>query len=229
MGLIAFGGLVKNILLAGSSGLVGGFALKNLLSDSSVDHIILVSRTAQNINHPKIIQVIGSLDLLDSVDLKDYGIDHLDAGLCALGSTIKKAGGKEEFKKVDKDFVVNVAVFAKKFGASQFAVISALGADKKSSIFYNQVKGEMEESLRDYRFANLTIIRPSLILGERKEVRGAERFFIKISPFLSATFIGPLKKYRGIEAHKVASYLTEAIHNKNLGDMIIENSEMLNI
>jgi len=220
---------MKNILLAGSSGLVGSLALKNLLADSDVGKIILVSRTKQDISNDKILQIIGSLDLLDTVNLSDYGIEHIDAGLCALGSTIKKAGGKEAFKKVDKDFVENVAIFAKKFGAKQFAVISALGADPKSSIFYNQVKGEMEEGLKKLNFSKLTIIRPSLILGERKEVRSAERFFIKISPFLNASLIGPLKKYRGIEAKKVASYLSGSVHKKTSGVIILENAQLLNL
>ncbi|MBC7539357.1 MAG: NAD(P)H-binding protein [Bacteriovorax sp.] len=220
---------MKNIILAGSSGLVGGFALKNLLSDARVGKIILVSRTSQNISNPKIIQIICSLDLLDSVDLADYGVDRIDAGLCSLGSTIKKAGNKEAFKKVDKDFVINVAEFSKKFGSKQFAVISALGADSKSPFFYNQVKGEMEAALSALKFSKLTIIRPSLILGERSEVRGAERFLKKISPFLSTTLIGPLKKYRGIEAHRVAAYLTDSIFSETTGSTIIENSEMLNI
>jgi uncharacterized protein YbjT (DUF2867 family) len=220
---------VKNIILAGSSGLVGSFALKNLLRDARVGRIILVSRTSQDISNPKIIQIICSLDQLDSVDLADYGVDRIDAGLCSLGSTIKKAGNKEAFKKVDKNFVINVAEFSKKFGSGQFAVISALGADSKSPFFYNRVKGEMEAALNALNFSKLTIIRPSLILGERREIRGTERFFNKISPFLSTTLIGPLKKYRGIEAHRVATYLTDSIFIETTGSMIIENSEMLNI
>lgn len=229
MGLIRFGGAMINVLLAGSSGLVGSFALKNLLSDERVLKIILVSRTRQDISDPKIIQIITSLDLLNSISLKDYGIDHIDAAICALGTTMKKAGNKSEFIKVDKDFVVNVASFAKKFGADKFAVVSALGADKLSSFFYYQVKGEMEEALRTINFSQLIIIRPSLILGERKETRILEKLFVKISPFLSTTLIGPLKKYRGIEAHKIADHLTEAIFNENSGVTIIENAEMLNI
>jgi uncharacterized protein YbjT (DUF2867 family) len=220
---------LKNIILAGSSGLVGSFALKNLLSDARVGKIILVSRTAQDISNPKIQQIIGSLDLLDFVNLEDYGVDHIDAGLCALGSTIKKAGNKDAFKKVDKDFVVKIAEFSKKFGSQQFAVISALGADSKSPFFYNQVKGEMEEAVRALKFSKLTIIRPSLILGERKELRVTERFFNKISPFLSTTLIGPLKKYRGIEAHKVAAHLTDTLFTDTFGVVVMENSEMLNI
>jgi uncharacterized protein YbjT (DUF2867 family) len=220
---------VSNILLAGSSGLVGGMTLTLLLNDKRVEKIILVSRTSQKITNPKIIQIITSLDLLDTINLKDFGVDRIDAGLCALGSTIKKAGSKDDFKKIDCDFVVNVAKFSKKFGANQFAVISALGADSRSSIFYNQVKGVMEEALKDLNFNKLSIFRPSLILGERKEVRAGERLLIKISPFLSATLIGPLKKYRGIEAHKLARHLADSISTEHKGVKIIENAEMLNI
>lgn len=220
---------MKNIILAGSSGLVGSYTLNNLLKDARIGKIILVSRTSQDISNHKIIQIIGSLDLLDSVNLMDYGVDHVDAGLCALGSTMKKAGNKEAFKKVDKDFVLNVAKFSKRFGSNQFLVISALGADSKASFFYNQVKGEMEEELLVMNFSKLTIFRPSLILGERKEVRGAERFLNKISPFLATTLVGPLKKYRGIEASIIAAHLTGAIFNQMSGVTIIENSEMLNI
>jgi uncharacterized protein YbjT (DUF2867 family) len=231
LGLIAFerGSFLKNIILAGSSGLIGGLALQNLIQDPRIQKIILVSRTKQNISNPKIVQIISSLELLDSVDLKDYNIDKIDAGLCALGSSIKKAGSKESFIKVDKDFVINVAKFSKRFGAEQFLVISSLGANQKSSFFYNKVKGEMEDSLRALNFKKLIIFRPSVILGQRKEVRVAERFFVKMSPFLSTTLIGPFKKYRGIEATILANHFTNAIFTNSVGSIIIENEEMLNI
>jgi hypothetical protein len=87
----------------------------------------------------------------------------------------------------------------------------------------------MEEGLRAMNFKTLTIIRPSLLIGERKEVRVAEKFFIKLSPILNKTMIGPLKKYRGIEAHKVAAFLTESVSNQESGVVIIENSQMLAI
>lgn len=220
---------MKNVLLAGSSGLVGGLALKKLLDDPMVEKIILVSRTRQEHLNPKIIQIITSLDLLDLVDINSFGVNRIDVGLCALGSTIKKAGSREEFKKVDKDFVLNTARFAKKFGARAFSVVSALGANGRSPVFYNQVKGEMENGLRELNFDQLTIIRPSLILGERTEVRRAEKFFIKLSPLLNATLVGPLRKYRGIEAHVIARHLAGSVTSNFLGVTVIENAEMLTI
>ncbi len=219
----------KNVLLAGASGLVGGHALDLLLEQNDVDKIIIVARRSQNLKSPKIVEVIGELSELHEKDLRSYGVDHIDVGLCALGSTIKKAGSKEAFKKVDKDYVLEAGKFSKRFGAQSFSVISSLGADKDSPIFYNKTKGEMEEGLRAMNFKTLTIIRPSLLIGERKEVRVAEKFFIKLSPILNKTMIGPLKKYRGIEAHKVAAFLTESVSNQESGVVIIENSQMLAI
>jgi uncharacterized protein YbjT (DUF2867 family) len=220
---------MKTVILAGSSGLVGSLVLQNLLSDSRIEKIILVSRTKQDFVNPKIIQVITSLDLLENINLADHGIDSVDVGICTLGTTIKKSGGAAAFKKVDKDFVIAFAQFSKNCGAQKFGVISALGANSHSSVFYNKVKGEMEEGLRQIKFTSLFILRPSLILGERKEVRVVEKLFIKLSPFLSHTLIGPLKKFRGIEANRLACHLTESIFNDSIGVTIIENAQMLTI
>ena len=188
-----------------------------------------MARTSQNFNNPKIIEIITELDHLSDINLLNYGIDRIDSGLCALGSTIKKAGSQQAFKNIDYTLVLRVAEFAKRFGAEEFSVISALGADRNSGIFYNKVKGEMEEGLKALNFKLLTIIRPSLLLGERKEKRVAEKIFIKLSPLLNKTLFGPLKKYRGIEAHKVATILAQSIKSQDCGVTVIENSQMLDI
>ena len=217
-------------MLAGYTGLVGDLALRILIEDSRVEKILLIGRSKVNkVSSAKIIQIVSNLDDLKNIDLNSFGIKHLDAAICALGTTIKKAGSKQSFKKVDHDYVVQFAEFAKNNGAQFFSVVSALGADKMSGVFYNQVKGEMEESLRQLHFQNLTILRPSLLLGERTEKRVAESIAIKLSPFLNKTLIGPLKKYRGVEAHKVAKHLAEAAFSKDRGLIIIENLQMVNI
>lgn len=216
-------------MLIGASGLVGGLTLEMLLKDPEVDHIVLLARTRLPINNPRVIQVIRPLDTLVGLNLKDLGVDRLDAALCAIGSTIKKAGSRSVFKKIDHDYVVNVANLAKNCGALHFGVISALGADRSSHIFYNQVKGEMETSLIGLYFKKLTIIRPSLILGERSEKRFGEQLFVKLSPLINKTLIGSLKKYRGVDGHVIAKYLSQSIHQPAEGAVIIENSELLNI
>jgi len=217
------------VLLAGASGLVGNHTLDYLIEDDSVSTIVLLVRSKLLLSHAKIIQIVTNFDQLDTVSLGDYGLDSVDSALCALGSTIKKAGSQKAFHTIDCSYVLNFAEFASKYGAKKFAVISALGADSKSSVFYNRVKGEMEDGLKKKNFETLTIIRPSLLLGERKEHRPAEKFFIHISPMINKTLIGPLKKYRGIEAKKVASHLARSIHSQERGHVIIENDQMLSI
>lgn len=217
------------VLLAGASGLVGNHTLEFLLEDPAVTDIVLILRSRLLLSHTKITQVITPFDQLDSVSLKDYGIDHIDCALCSLGSTIKKAGSQKAFQTIDCTYVLNFADLAKTWGAKKFAVISALGADSRSAVFYKRVKGEMEEGLKLKGFETLLIIRPSLLLGERKEHRPAEKFFIQLSPLINKTLIGPLKKYRGIEAKKVASHLAGAIHTEERGEVIIENDQMLSI
>jgi len=217
------------VLLAGASGLVGNHALESLIEDETVTAIVLLVRSKLLLSHAKIIQIVTNFDQLDSVSLLDYGFGSVDCALCALGSTIKKAGSQKAFQTVDCSYVLNFADFAQKNGAKKFAVISALGADSKSPVFYNRIKGEMEEGLKKRNFETLTLIRPSLLLGERKEHRPAEKFFIQISPLINKTLIGPLKKYRGIEAKKVASYLARSIHSQERGHVIIENDQMLSI
>jgi uncharacterized protein YbjT (DUF2867 family) len=219
------------VLLAGSSGLVGSHTLPELLNNKSISKIILIVRSKQAVSDPRIIQVVTSFDQLSSVDLSSFGVDHIDAAICALGSTIKMAGSKSEFKKIDCFYVLAFAELAKKFGAKKFSVISALGANAASPVFYNKVKGEMEEGLSKLHFDTLTIIRPSLLLGERRESdkRLAEKFFIKLSPILNQTLVGPLKKYRGIEAKKVASHLANSLKSEERGLVFIENEQMISI
>lgn len=217
------------VLLAGASGLVGSHTLELLLADTKVSKVVVPCRSPLKLKNAKLIEVCTGLDHLSALDLRQHGVDHIDAALCALGTTIKKAGTQSEFKKVDYGYVLAVAALAKKYQAKKFAVVSALGADPRSSVFYNRTKGEMEEGLKALSFETLTILRPSLLIGERKEVRHAEKFFIKLSPILNRTMIGPLKKYRGIEAKKVASHLAGSIHSQERGHVIIENNQMLSI
>ncbi len=217
------------VLLAGASGLVGNHTLEFLIDDALVTDIVLLVRSKLLLSHVKITQIVTNFDQLETLSLQDYGIDRIDSALCALGSTIKKAGSQKAFHMIDCSYVLNFADFARKYGATSFAAVSALGADSRSTVFYNRVKGEMEEGLKRKSFDTLTIIRPSLLLGERKEHRPAEKFFIQISPLINKTLIGPLKKYRGIEAKKVASYLARSIHSQERGHIIVENDQMLSI
>ena len=144
---------------------------------------------------------------------------------CCLGTTIKTAGSKEAFRKVDLDYVVNVAKAAKENGVNHFAVVSAMGADKNSNIFYNKTKGEMEDAIKTIGFNSTYIIRPSLLLGDRKEFRFGELLgkFIMIT----LSFLIP-KKYRAIYDVQVALAMIHFMNQAENGFFVKENDELLN-
>jgi uncharacterized protein YbjT (DUF2867 family) len=146
-----------------------------------------------------------------------------------LGTTIKKAGSQEAFRKVDYDYVVNFAKVAEQVGAQKLLVISALGADSQSSIFYNRVKGEMEDTLRGLKIPQIEIFQPSLILGDRKEVRRGEELMQKISPVLNALLVGPLKKYRAISATDIARAMAIATLNFHPGFHVYQSDHIQRI
>lgn len=123
---------------------------------------------------------------------------------CCLGTTIKVAGSQQEFRKVDFTYTVQTCAIAVKNGADQIVAVTAVGANSRSKIFYNRIKGETEEALSKLPCQAIHILRPSLLLGERKESRSAERAGIGVMKSLSVLMIGPLKRYRPIEAKTVA-------------------------
>jgi uncharacterized protein YbjT (DUF2867 family) len=146
---------------------------------------------------------------------------------CALGTTIKVAGSQEAFRKVDFDHVVNAATVAKRAGATRMAVVSALGANSKSSVFYSRTKGEMEEALKAVGFAHLLIIRPSFLSGDRKALGQTSRPGEKIALSI-ASFLKPLIpiKYRAISADTVAHCMVERLTNMTARVEIIESDAL---
>jgi uncharacterized protein YbjT (DUF2867 family) len=136
---------------------------------------------------------------------------------------MKKAGSKQAFLKVDLDMVVDFATKAKAAGINRFAVVSSIGADTKSKNFYLNTKGKVEEQLKEVGFERLVIVRPSLLLGKRNEKRFGEdmgRVLYSVFKFL---FIGPLKKYRGIQASDVAKAMV-VLAEHGLGTAIVESN-----
>ena len=129
----------------------------------------------------------------------------MDSIVCCLGTTIKKAGSQQQFRKVDLGYPLKAAELGRSQGARAFILMSAIGASSSSTIFYNRVKGELEDSLRELSYPYLSIYHPSLLLGDRREHRTAEALGIKAMPLVNRLLIGPLDKYRGIEAKTVAS------------------------
>lgn len=164
-------------VIAGATGLVGSKLIKKLLEDGTVEKVVSVSRRPVGIVNPKLHEVVID-DLSELLNVKEQL--RGDTYFCCLGTTIKSAKSKENFRKVDYTGIVDFAKVAEHFSATSFVVISSMGADAKSPFFYNQVKGETEEAIKLLILRSLIIFRPGLLVGDRKEVRLAEAFAVKM-------------------------------------------------
>jgi uncharacterized protein YbjT (DUF2867 family) len=196
---------LRTVLVAGATGLVGRELLAGLLADDSVAAVHTLGRRDVPLQHPKLIQ--------HKIDFKALpALPRVDEAFIALGTTIKVAGSQEAFRAVDHDAVIAVARAAKAAGATRLGVVSAMGADKRSAIFYNRVKGETEEALAALGFATLVIARPSFLAGDRESlgqpVRGGEKLALRISRMLAPLVPDNLKS---IDARLVAHALLESV------------------
>jgi len=201
---------------------VGSELLKLLIESKEYAAIHALTRKPLNAGSPKVIEHIIDFDRLDELKL-NTPIDHV---FCTLGTTIKKAGTKENFRNVDFEYVVSFGKKAKEINVQKFLVVSSLGAKAKSVIFYNRVKGEMEMALKYLSLPHLFIFRPSLLTGERKEYRTGEKSAIAVFKVLSPVFAGPLKKYKGVKASKVANAMMQAALKDEEPFKIIESDEI---
>lgn len=205
--------------------MIGGELLQRLLLDESVEKVHLWGRVespdGQASIHDKLIYKQINFDELEHLKFPD----SLDACFCCLGTTMKKAGSKEAFAKVDYDYVLSIASKAKKHHISHFLVISAIDANVKSNFFYNRVKGKMEQALLALNFQHLSIFRPALLNGKRKESRFLEELGIKIMKLIGPLFVGKLKNYKMIKAEKVAIAMIKAAKKPN-GTQILESFQM---
>ncbi len=192
-------------LIAGSTGLVGFHLLTLLLEHEFFNRVIAVGRRPPPIRHQKLEFIEVDFDNMELADLPYAG--HI---FCCLGTTMKKAGSKNQFMKVDLEFPVNLAKATLNRGAENFYLISSIGADKHSLFFYTRVKGLTEEAIRQMEFKFVRIFRPSLLLGSRPEKRMGERLMGHVMKTLAPFMVGPLAKYRAIEASTVASAMYAA-------------------
>ena len=162
--------------LIGGTGLTGSSLVRQLLADPAITKVISISRKSLEISSPKLAEVlISDLAELSSIESKIRG----DLYFCCLGTTIKAAGSKENFKKVDHAAIVAFAKIARAHDAKSFTLVSAMGANANSMIFYNRVKGRTENDVRALGLRSLIIFRPALLVGRRHEFRLAERIMAK--------------------------------------------------
>lgn len=210
---------MRTALVAGGSGLIGRELVQKLINSDQYGLIYLLSRKQGGPVHEKIREIVVDFEQLSLLKF-DEPIDDV---FCTLGTTMKQAGSRENFEKVDYKYVVALANLGKEAGAKKFLVISAMGANPKSSVFYNKVKGMTEEALIKIGFNQLVILQPSLLLGERPERRIAERF----SGFMmkALNFLIP-NNYKAIRVEKVADYMLKMALNFSGTVSIVKSGEM---
>ncbi|KAA0231840.1 oxidoreductase [candidate division KSB1 bacterium] len=215
--------MAKTALVLGASGLVGSHCLQLLLDNAAYDKIIVWLRKPLPVQHAKLEQ-----DMIDFDQLSPYAdkLKNVQEIFCCLGTTIKKAGSPEAFYKVDFTYPHEIAKLAAQNGVQQFLIVTALGANSRSSIFYNRVKGEIETALGKLPLPGLQIFRPSLLLGERQEFRLGERIGAIVFTALSFAFFGRLRRYRAIAASVVAEAMIR-IAQQNLTGVNIFESEKI--
>ena len=202
---------MKTAIILGATGLTGGKLLRYLLQDKRYQKIKLFSRSTVNLSHPKLEEHLG--DLTDMYQFEeDFKADEL---FCCIGTTKSKTPNKEVYKKIDYGIPKNAAELGKRNGVKTFIVISALGADSGSSVFYNRTKGEMEQAVLKAGITKTHILQPSLIGGEREEKRLGEWIFKRIFKILNVVMIGPLKKYRSIKPDTIAKAMVWLANNDN--------------
>ncbi|MEH6389077.1 MULTISPECIES: NAD(P)H-binding protein [Pseudomonas] len=158
------------LLLVGASGLVGSHVLRRALADERIGAVVAPSRRPLS-EHPKLSAPVVDFEPLPA----DAGWWQADAVICALGTTMKQAGSREAFRHVDHDYPLAVAKLAREHGTPTYVLNSAVGADAASRLFYNRVKGELEQELAGCGFSSLTFVRPGLISGPRQALRPGER------------------------------------------------------
>ena len=204
--------------VAGSTGFIGNILLSVLSDDGAFEAVTVLSRRP--------LQLPEKFDQLIGNDLSEQKLSTIDIAFCALGTTIGTAGSKEAFYHVDHDLVIDFAKNAKAAGARTFVVVSSVGADPKTSNFYLRVKGETEKDLESIGFHSLIILRPSMLMGERKEFRLGELVGKGIMSIVNPLMLGPLSKYRGIQGATVAKAMVRLGKEELQGVHILEGDAL---
>ncbi|TWR29852.1 NAD-dependent epimerase/dehydratase family protein [Mucilaginibacter pallidiroseus] len=195
-------------ILIGATGLIGSNLLSILLNSSHYDEVVILVRRDSGLQHSKLRQHIVNFD--DENSYAAFINGHVV--FSCLGTTKKHTPEKKQYYKIDHDYPLQMAQLSKKNGVNQFHVVSSIGANKDSSIFYTKTKGELEDDLKALRLQSLHIYQPSMLIGERKGNRAIENLYGAIFKISDPLLIGKLKKYRSVKGAKVA----QAMYIKSL-------------
>jgi uncharacterized protein YbjT (DUF2867 family) len=212
---------MKTAIIIGATGFTGSLVLEQLLANSDYEKIKLFSRSSSGIKQTKVEEYI--VDLLKLENSKsDFTADEV---YCCIGTTKKKTPDQEKYKAIDFGIPAATAKLCSENGIEVMAVVSAIGANPKSKIFYNRTKGEMEEAVKSAGIPRTYILRPSFIGGNRKEKRAGEKIALAIFNFLKPLFFGGLKKYAVIEASAIAKRMIQLANSKE-DSKVLESNEI---
>jgi len=208
----------RTALLIGATGLVGGLCLRRLLEGDSYRQVIVLGRKPLAIQHPKLTTRIVDFARRETFE----NLTQADDVFCCIGTTRAQVASEEAYRKIDFDIPIHVAEFSLQRGATQFLIVSSVGADPRSGVFYSRLKGEIEEALSRMPFNAVHIFRPSMLLGDRDQSRPMESAIVRVAPLFSWMLAGPLRKYKPIHASVVAKAMVQAARSDVLGTQIYE-------
>jgi uncharacterized protein YbjT (DUF2867 family) len=227
---------MKTAMIIGSTGLIGSYLLEKLVQSPEYSQIIAIIRGQSSVqdpaySHPKVRRITFDFQNWSnlSMQIASFSGNSSTHFFCCLGTTIKKVKTEEAFRKVDYDYIIEFAKMAQKCKAERLLVVSAIGADRNSTVFYNRIKGETENDVQNNFAGKLYFLRPSLLLGDRKEFRFGERIAILLAPAYSLLLVGPLSRYKPIKASDVAQAMVNISTNKTNASTVITNDEILNL
>jgi uncharacterized protein YbjT (DUF2867 family) len=215
----------KTALVIGATGLIGRNLVFDLLKNDNYDSVVVFTRRDLVIKHSKLNQIICDFDNLE----KHFTTQIIDDVFCCLGSTKSKTPDQKEYRKIDYDYPLEIGKLALKNGAKNYFLVSSMGANKNSQIFYSKLKGEIELAISELKFEGFKIFRPSLLLGYRTELRPLEMFSQMLMRGLNPLFIGPLKKYKAIQGSVVAKAMNNLANKNRVGNEIISNEMIFDL
>jgi uncharacterized protein YbjT (DUF2867 family) len=213
----------KNVLLIGASGLIGSELVHLLQRDDKIKSVKVFVRKTLAIKDQKLREI-----LVDFEDLEDFKHEFQgDALFCCIGTTRKKTPDLAAYKAIDYGIVLAAATLAKKNQVPQVHLVSAIGANISSKIFYNRLKGEIEKDVLKLDFPTIVIYQPAMLIGKRSESRPAEFIAQKLMPFFDVFLLGKTRKYHSIKAKKVAESMLDNLHKPKEGATVLEYQKMI--